>query len=178
MEENLNTESNNFAPSPEQQEIIAAKAGNILVSAAAGSGKTGVMTERISQRVLSGELDLRKVLVLTFTNAASHNMSNKISEKLSKLATNAKNKGEITLQENLETQVSYLPAAQIETIHSFCLSLLKLFPEEVRNSENESILAPNFITADEQLTRDLLDEAVANVFNDFYVELEDRQWFS
>lgn len=175
MEENLNTESNNFAPSPEQQEIIAAKAGNILVSAAAGSGKTGVMTERISQRVLSGELDLRKVLVLTFTNAASHNMSNKISEKLSKLATNAKNKGEITLQENLETQVSYLPAAQIETIHSFCLSLLKLFPEEVRNSENESILAPNFITADEQLTRDLLDEAVANVFNDFYVELEELQ---
>lgn len=175
MKEKLNTKSNNFAPSPEQQKIIDAKVGNILVSAAAGSGKTGVMTERISQRVLSDELDLRKVLILTFTNAASNNMSNKISEKLSNLAINAKTKKETALQERLETQVSYLPAAHIETIHSFCLSLLKLFPEEVRNDENESILAPNFATADEQLTRDLLNEAVTNVFNDFYIELEKIQ---
>lgn len=175
MKTDLENKIEKFKASPEQQKIIDAKSGNILVSAAAGSGKTGVMTERVSQRVLKGELDLRKVLILTFTNAASNNMSNKISQKLSDLAKTAKTNGEITLFDRLETQVSYLPAAHIETIHSFCLSLLKLFPEEVKSIDDDSILAPNFVTADEQLTKDLLDEAVARVFNDFYIELEELQ---
>ena len=67
---------------PQQQEVVRAKVGNMLVSAAAGSGKTSVMTERIAQRILSGELDVRRVLVMTFTEAASSNMQKKIEDRL------------------------------------------------------------------------------------------------
>lgn len=58
----------------EQTEVIQAKKQNILVSAAAGSGKTAVLTERIVQRIRQGQLDISQVLVVTFTEAAAHNM--------------------------------------------------------------------------------------------------------
>ena len=66
----------------EQERIVSAPSGNILVSAAAGSGKTSVMTERIVTRILNRELSVDRVLVMTFTNAAAANMSAKIEKKL------------------------------------------------------------------------------------------------
>ena len=64
--------------SNEQKLIVDAPSGNILVSAAAGSGKTTVMTERIVKRILDRELSVENVLVMTFTNAAAANMSAKL----------------------------------------------------------------------------------------------------
>ena len=68
--------------SSEQQRIVDAPCGNILVSAAAGSGKTTVMTERIVKRILDRELSVENVLVMTFTNAAAANMSAKLEKRL------------------------------------------------------------------------------------------------
>ena len=65
-----------------QEAVIDAKVNNILVSAAAGSGKTTVLVERIIRKILNGTLSLDKVLVLTFTRAAAENMQVKIGDAI------------------------------------------------------------------------------------------------
>ncbi len=66
----------------DQQAVVQAPVSDLLVSAAAGSGKTAVMTERIVQRIVRGELDIQSVLVMTFTEAAARQMKEKIAAKL------------------------------------------------------------------------------------------------
>ena len=101
--------------SNEQQRIVDAPCGNILVSAAAGSGKTTVMTERIVKRILDRELSVEKVLVMTFTNAAAANMSAKLEKKLREKLAEAKDKD---TRKYLSEQIAALPSAYISTIDS------------------------------------------------------------
>ena len=161
-----------FSYTSEQEEAISANKGNILVSAAAGSGKTAVMAERIVRRVVSGELDLDKVLILTFTDAASHDMSKKIEEKLLEYETAALESGNQELTRRIQAQVALLPAAHIETIHAFCLSLIKTFPEEVKGDNEEQILSANFTTADANLSEELQIEALDQALENFYTQAE------
>ncbi|MCR5501429.1 MAG: helicase-exonuclease AddAB subunit AddA [Lachnospiraceae bacterium] len=135
----------------EQLRAIEAKERNILVSAAAGSGKTRVLVERIIRRILEGENppDIDRLLVVTFTEAAAAQMRERIGDAIEKkLSEDPENA-------HLQKQASLLYRAQISTIHSFCLSVL-------RNHFQRIGLDPAFRVADETelklLSSDVLDE--------------------
>ena len=122
----------------EQQKVIDTHGCNLLVSAAAGSGKTAVLVERIVKMVsdAANPVDIDRLLVVTFTNAAAAEMrervSNAIGEKLAKEPEN----------EHLQKQAALLHNAQITTIDSFCLFV-------IRNHFHTIGLDPGFRIADE-----------------------------
>ena len=120
-----------------QQKVIDSRNKNLLVSAAAGSGKTAVLVERIISMISEGEkpLDIDRLLVVTFTNAAAAEMRERIAHALDKkLCENPDN-------EHLQKQLSLLQGAHITTIHSFCLYV-------IRNYFHRIDLDPSFKIAD------------------------------
>lgn len=115
--------SNSIKWTPEQQQAIQAGERKILVAAAAGSGKTAVLVERIIQRLLdpANPLDLDRLLVVTFTEAAASEMRTRIGAALTKeLNQDPANR-------HLKRQLALLHKAQISTLHSFCLSVVRRY---------------------------------------------------
>ncbi len=115
--------------STEQLQAIDTRGTSLMVSAAAGSGKTAVLVERIIRKIIDGTTDIDKLLIVTFTNAAAAGMKLKIKEAMrKKLKENPQNK-------NLKKQLLLVDRAHISTVHSFCLDLIKknlhLLPSEV-----------------------------------------------
>ena len=104
-----------------QQNAIDARGSNILVSAAAGSGKTAVLTERVIKLITDVNLnvDIDKLLIVTFTNAAAAEMKTRISDKLLKIIAKEPNNS------NALRQLSLLSNAKISTINSFCIALVR-----------------------------------------------------
>jgi len=104
-----------------QQEVIDARGCNLLVSAAAGSGKTAVLVERIINLICDEEnpVDIDRLLVMTFTNGAAGEMRERISKAIE--AKLAEDPG----REHLQVQAALVHRAQITTIDSFCLSLIR-----------------------------------------------------
>ena len=105
---------------PEQQRVIELHNSNILVSAAAGSGKTAVLVERIIRMICDGEhpADIDRLLIVTFTNAAAAEMRERIAAGITaRLETDPGN-------EHIQKQSALLHNAQITTIDSFSLFLL------------------------------------------------------
>ncbi len=107
----------------EQQEVIDHRDGNLLVSAAAGSGKTAVLVERIISMILDTEekVDIDKLLVVTFTNAAASEMRERIADAVSKALEEATKLEKKDVIEHLQKQILFLNKANITTIHSFCM---------------------------------------------------------
>lgn len=137
---------------PDQAAIIAASRGNILVSAAAGSGKTAVLTDRIVSRITSRELDISRVLVMTFTEAAARNMKNKIEKKLRDALASADDR----IQRRwLSQQLSLLPGASVSTIHAFCLDVIRNFYTCARDDRGQPLVQPGF-AVDDGIECDLL----------------------
>lgn len=144
---------------PEQQKVIDLQGCNILVSAAAGSGKTAVLVERIVKKVCNEEkpVDIDRLLIVTFTNAAAAEMRERIAAGI------AARLEERPDSEHIQRQAALLHNAQITTIDSFCLFLL-------RNHFNEIGLDPAFRIADEgeiklmqqDVLRELLEDAYAS----------------
>ncbi|MDI9470862.1 MAG: UvrD-helicase domain-containing protein [Bacillota bacterium] len=116
--------SESLAFTPEQQRVIDEAPGSILVTAAAGSGKTTVMVERIVRRVLSGEASLSRSMIMTFTEAAAASMSRKIARRLDAALQAATTPAD---RQRLEEELLSLPFAQISTIHAACLRLVRQF---------------------------------------------------
>lgn len=118
---------------PMQQAAIDKRHANILVSAAAGSGKTAVLTERVFNRIVGNEteegIDIDRFLIVTFTSAAAHEMKERIADKISKAieALQVEEATEETIEKTayLERQLTLLAKASISTIHSFCLKCIK-----------------------------------------------------
>ena len=105
----------------QQQKVIDARDRNILVSAAAGSGKTAVLVERIIQMVIDDKrpIDIDRLLIVTFTKAAASEMRERIEKALErKLMENPDNL-------HLQKQMTLVHSAQITTIHSFCKSIIQ-----------------------------------------------------
>ncbi|MGN7477078.1 UvrD-helicase domain-containing protein [Solibacillus silvestris] len=105
-----------------QWKAIYASGQDILVSAAAGSGKTAVLIERLIQKILASEekrIDVDELLVVTFTNASAAEMRNRMAEALEKAI------GQDPGNSFLRRQLSLLNKAQISTLHSFCLSICR-----------------------------------------------------
>ena len=106
---------------PEQEKAIVTREKNILVSAAAGSGKTAVLIERLLRRITDKDdpLDVNKMLIVTFTEEAANQLKNKIREAVSKaIARDPSDK-------RLRRQYLLLSSAMVTTIHGFCLNLIK-----------------------------------------------------
>ncbi len=144
---------------PEQQKVIDLHNCNILVSAAAGSGKTAVLVERIIQMVCdeTRPVDIDRLLIVTFTNAAAAEMRERIAMGIS---AKLEEKPE---SEHIQKQAALLHNAQITTIDSFCLFLL-------RNHFNEIGLDPAFRVADEGEVRLMQQEALQELMEDGYRE--------
>ena len=106
----------------EQSEAIEKRDKNILVSASAGSGKTAVLVERIIQKVVNEYLDVDKILVVTFTNAAAQELKEKILNAIYKALNTQKDIKQIN---HLKNQLIYINRASITTIDAFCLRLVK-----------------------------------------------------
>jgi len=109
----------------EQEAAINTTGGKILVSAAAGSGKTMVLTQRVIRRISDPQAkgDINRFLMVTFTRAAAAQMRERISKALFDLAKEQpKNK-------HIRQQRMKIPQANISTIHSFCLKLLENTPQ-------------------------------------------------
>ena len=146
----------------EQEDAIYKKDSNILVAAAAGSGKTAVLVERIIQKILNDGVDIDKLLVVTFTNAAASEMRERVLEAIyKKLDEEPEN-------ENLQKQIILLGKSNICTIHSFCLDVIK-------NNFFEIDLSANFRIAAEEEIELLKQEVLENVFEKLY-EDEDKEF--
>lgn len=146
----------------DQQKVIDLRDCNILVSAAAGSGKTAVLTERIVQRVCDpvNPLQIDRMLIVTFTNAAAAEMRERIGNAMRlRLEQEPGNK-------HLRKQITLLHNAQITTIDSFCLYLL-------RNHFHEIQLDPGFRVADEGEIKLLKAEIVRDYLEMKYEEGKD-----
>lgn len=144
-----------------QRQVIDTRGCNLLVSAAAGSGKTAVLVERIVKMVSEGEhpADIDRLLVVTFTNAAAAEMRERVSAALNdRLARDPEN-------EHLQRQVTLLYNAQITTIDSFCLFVL-------RNQFHTIGLDPGFRIGEEGEVRLLQKDVMAQVLEEAYTQAD------
>lgn len=114
-----------FNFTPEQRQVIEARNCTTLVSAAAGSGKTAVLVQRIMEKLLAKDApqDINRLLVVTYTNAAAAEMRERIGKRLNECLT----MGEYAGNTHLQKQVLLLRNASITTIHSFCLGVVREF---------------------------------------------------
>ena len=116
---NIPTKPSNAQWTDNQWKSIYAKDQDILVAAAAGSGKTAVLVERIIQRILRDELDVDRMLVVTFTNASAREMKHRVENRIKEASL------EDPTNEHLKSQRVKIHQAQISTLHSFCLKLIQ-----------------------------------------------------
>lgn len=140
---------------PEQQTCIDVVDRDLIVSAGAGAGKTATLIERLYSLLASTDssCSLDEILVVTFTRAAAEEMRSRLAGRLRAAVTDDSLPS--ALRDHLEEQLFLLPRAPISTLHSFCLSLISAYPEEVG-------LAPGF---------DLMSEEEARLFRrDFFEE--------
>ena len=146
----------------EQKQAIEEKGSNILVAAAAGSGKTAVLVERIINRILNDKIDIDKLLVVTFTNAAASEMRERILDAIYKKIEEEPSNIE------LQRQITLLNKASICTIHSFCLDV-------IRNNFYEINISPNFRIGDTAEIELLKQETLDDLFEKKYFE-EDQDF--
>ena len=137
---------------PEQEQAINTKDCNLLVAAGAGSGKTAVLVERIIKKITEDNIDIDKLLVVTFTNAAASEMRERIADRLYKLL--AENR-------DMHKQIMLLNKASITTLHSFCLKV-------IRDNFFKIDLDPNFRIGDTTECELLKFEAVEEVLEEVY----------
>ncbi|WP_029231717.1 helicase-exonuclease AddAB subunit AddA [Butyrivibrio sp. VCB2006] len=145
----------------EQQAVIDARDCNILVSAAAGSGKTAVLVERIIQMISEG-VDIDHLLVVTFTKAAASQMKEKITIAIqNKLLEDPDNK-------HLQKQETLIHNAQITTIDSFCQYVL-------RNNFNTIGIDPSFRVGDDGEMRLLQEDVMQDMLEEEYDKCRDGE---
>ncbi|QHS21639.1 helicase-exonuclease AddAB subunit AddA [Virgibacillus sp. MSP4-1] len=141
----------------DQERAIYTDGTDILVAAAAGSGKTAVLVERIIQKLLNQDhpVDIDELLVVTFTNAAAQEMKNRVGEALESALKEHPNSN------HLKKQLSLLQRAQISTLHSFCLNIVRKYSYQLD-------IDPNFRLADD-LEADLIrQEILDELFEEWY----------
>lgn len=138
-----------------QTDAIEAHGQNLLVAAAAGSGKTAVLVERIIRQVLHGALDVDKLLVVTFTKASAAEMRERIEAALIKAQEEQPN------DRNIKRQLTLLSNSSISTIHTFCQNVIR------RNFASIDI-DPKFRVAGEQEVILLKQETMETLFESYY----------
>ena len=141
-----------FPLTEEQKKIVDDRGGELLVSAAAGSGKTRVLVERLLDRVTKEGLDIDRFLVITYTKAAAAELRGRIAQELSdRLAANPNDR-------SLRRQTTLVYRTQISTVHSFCAALL-------RESGHLLDLDPDFRLCDEGEGHVLMSQVLEEVLD-------------
>ena len=148
----------------EQQKAIETRKCNLLIAAAAGSGKTAVLVERIIRIITNEEspVDIDRLLVVTFTSAAASEMRERIASAITKALEKSPN------SKNLQKQLTLLSRANITTMHSFCLDVIK-------NNFHIIDLDPAFRILDETEGMLLRSEVLEELFEDKY-ENDDKEF--
>ncbi len=139
----------------EQLSAITARGSTVLVSAAAGSGKTAVLVERLLRRIVNEKLDVTSFLIITFTKAAASELRRKIGEALSSLIE--KNPSD----KHLRRQLALVGNARISTVHSFCSWVLK-------NYGNIPELTGGFRVLDDAEGKILLSDTLRELIEEKY----------
>ena len=144
----------------EQQVAIDSRGQTLLLSAAAGSGKTAVLVERIIRRLLDKEypIDITELLVVTFTKAAAAEMRDRIGTALMKALSETKDP-------RVERQLALLPSAQISTLHAFCQHVIRKYFYTID-------LDPAFSIAGEEELNLLRRQVLEDVFLSYYEDDE------
>lgn len=147
----------------EQQEVISLRNRNILVSAAAGSGKTAVLVERILSKITDPKnpVDIDRLLIMTFTRAAAGEMKERISAAIEKALY------EDPDNEHLQRQTTLLHTAQITTIDGFCAYL-------IRNYFHLIGLDPGYRTADEGELKLLRGDVIKALLEEYYAKKDEK----
>ena len=146
-----------------QLQAIEARGSDLLVSAAAGSGKTAVLVERVIRKIIEEEQQIDRLLVVTFTNAAATEMRQRVGAAIAKKLE--EDPGNTRLQE----QMALLPRADIKTIHAFCLQVIKEYYHILE-------IDPAVRTADPSEIKLLQKEVLDDLFEELYAE-DDNEWF-
>ncbi|CAK6471404.1 ATP-dependent helicase/nuclease subunit A [Peribacillus frigoritolerans] len=151
----------------DQWKAIWAKDQDILVAAAAGSGKTAVLVNRIIQKVISEEdpIDVDELLMVTFTNASAAEMRHRVSEALEKAINDNPH------SQHLRKQLSLINRASISTLHSFCL-------EVIRKYYYLTDIDPGFRIADSTEIQLLRDEVMEELFEEQYGQSDNEEFFN
>ena len=148
-----------FPLTQEQRNIVTDRGGELLVSAAAGSGKTRVLVERLLDRVTGEGLDIDRFLVITYTKAAAAELRERIARELTqRLAQDPTDR-------HLRRQTTLVYQAQISTIHSFCSALL-------RESGYLLDLDPDMRLCDEIEGKVLMGQTLESVIDSRYEDLQ------
>lgn len=164
----------NIPPVPEgatwtedQWKAIMASGQDILVAAAAGSGKTAVLVERIIKKVISdiNPINVDELLVVTFTNASAAEMRHRIGEALEKAIDASPD------SVHLKKQLSLLNRASISTLHSFCLDVIRKYYYLID-------VDPGFRIADETEGQLLRDEVIEELFEEEYGKADNQRFFN
>lgn len=143
----------------EQQKVIDLRNRNILVSAAAGSGKTAVLVERIITRLTkdADPIDVDKLLIVTYTEAAAAEMKERIHSAIERaLEQDSENV-------HLQRQATLIHQAQVTTIHSFCLSVIRDYFHTIS-------LDPGFRIGEEGELKLLKHDVIEEVIESYYAE--------
>lgn len=131
----------------------------LLVSAAAGSGKTTVLTARIIDRIVNKRIGIDKFLIVTFTRLSAEDLKEKLTNALNEKLKETPDDAFLSLQ------IANIRSASIGTMHSFCLKVLKEY------HEHEAVMLPkNLKILSDAKSTELLDEAVNEIFDDLYSE--------
>ena len=140
-----------------QRQSIDARGGTLLVAAAAGSGKTAVLVERVMRLITDEQnhVDIRRLLIVTFTRAAATEMRSRLRAALAEKA--AQDPHNRLYQE----QQMLLPQAHISTVHGFCADLLRQYAAKAG-------LPPRIRVAEPNETALLADEAMDTVLEESY----------
>ncbi len=151
----------------EQWKAVSESGCNILVSAAAGSGKTAVLTERIIQKIINPENpeNIDSLLIVTFTDAATSEMRQRISAKLDEAFSLYETENP-ELAEHISRQITLLNKAYISTIDSFCLNV-------VRKNFNILDIDPNFRIIDNSEDDIIKEEILEELFEELYEKNEE-----
>ncbi len=147
----------------EQSEAIYTRRCNLLVAAAAGSGKTAVLVERIIQIITNEDnpVDIDKLLVVTFTSAAAAEMRERIANAISKKLEDRPD------SKSLQKQLTLLSRANITTMHSFCLDVIKNYFYTID-------LDPSFRIADDTECTLMKNEIIEELFEELYENDDDN----
>lgn len=142
---------------PAQWKAIWATGSDVLVSAAAGSGKTAVLIDRLIQKVIAREnpINVDELLVVTFTNASAAEMRHRMGDALEKAIAND------PTSNHLRKQLSLLNKAQISTLHSFCLNIVRQYAYMLT-------IDPGFRIANETEAAIMRDDMLAEVLEEAY----------
>ncbi len=153
-----------FTLTTEQHAAVHDRGGGLLVSAAAGSGKTRVLVERLLTRVADEGRNVDEFLIITYTRAAAAQLRSRIAEGLGERLAKS------PMDRHLRRQTTLVYKAQISTIHAFCSVLLR---------ENAHLLdiSPDFRLCDEGEASVLMAQALGDVLDERYEKLEDDSDF-